>query len=45
MSKGYLLFVLATGGGAIFFYNTNALLSLVCLLLAVGALYGAGKIG
>lgn len=45
MSKGYLLFTLGSLGGAIAFYNTNAILSLFCLLLFIGACYGAGKLG
>lgn len=45
MSKGYALFTLITLGSAIAFYNTNAILSLFCLMLSIGALYGAGKLG
>ncbi|MCB0324416.1 MAG: hypothetical protein KDD69_12625 [Bdellovibrionales bacterium] len=45
MSKSYALFTLASLGGAIFFYNTNALISLFCFLLFMGCAYGAGKLG
>ncbi len=45
MTKGYLFFTLASLGGAIAFYGSNAFLSLVCFLLFVGSCYGAGKLG
>lgn len=45
MSKSYLLFTLASLGGAIAFYNTSAILSLFCFMLFIGCCYGAGKLG
>ncbi len=45
MSKSYAFFTLASLGGAIFFFNSNALIALLCLLLFVGCCYGAGLIG
>lgn len=45
MSKSYALFTLGTLGGAVFFYNSNALISLFCLLLFMMCCYGAGKLG
>jgi len=40
-----MLFALGSLGGAIFFYNSNALLSLFCLTMFVGACYSSGKLG
>ena len=45
MSKGYLLFMLGSIGGAIYFFKINSFISLICLLLFIGAAYGAGKLG
>jgi len=45
MSKSYAFFTLASLGGAIFFFNSNALIALLCLALFVGCCYGAGLIG
>ena len=45
MTKSYALFMLVTLGGAIYFYNGNSFMALICLLLFIGACYGAGKLG
>jgi len=45
MSKGYTMFCLIALVGAIAFYRVNALISLVCFLLLVGASFGAGRLG
>lgn len=43
--KGYGLFCLVVFIGAIAFYRVNALISMICFLLLVGAAFGAGKLG
>ncbi len=45
MTKSYLLFTAGALGGSIYFYNSNALISLFCLGLFVMCCYGAGKLG
>lgn len=45
MSKGTLIFLVASLGGAIYFYNVNTFVSLVCLLMFIGTAYATGKLG
>jgi hypothetical protein len=43
--KGYTLFILIFLGLSIFFFKSNPFISLVCILILLGGLYGGGKIG
>lgn len=43
--KGFALFSLIFLGGAIYFFKTNSFISLVCLLIFMGGLWGSGKLG
>lgn len=43
--KGNALFFLIFLGLAIYFFKSNPFISLMCLLVLLGGLYGSGKIG
>ena len=43
--KGFTIFIVTFLGLAIYFFKINSFISLVCLLILLGGLYGSGKIG
>lgn len=45
MSRGYTIFCALALMGAVGFYRTNALISLICFMMLVGVSFAAGRLG